>query len=50
MFWYGLAIGLGGGGAIVWLFKDWIMKTILGGQSFALSLRDKAKKIEQALK
>lgn len=37
------------GGAVVWFFKDPILKWYKGAEAFAQSLKDKADKIKSAL-
>lgn len=45
----GLGIGLCGGGAIIWLFKDTIQKWIMGAEAFANNLQTKVNAIKSAL-
>lgn len=42
-------LGFVTGGAIIWFFKDPILKWYKGAEDFAQSLKDKADKIKSAL-
>lgn len=39
-FWTGLGLGMCGGGAIIWLFKDTVQKWVLGVEGFAAKLQN----------
>lgn len=41
--------GFVSGGAVIWFFKDPILKWYKGAEAFAQSLKDKADKIKSAL-
>lgn len=41
MFSFGFWVGVAGGGAVVWFCKDYILKIVLGAESFATSLQAK---------
>jgi hypothetical protein len=42
-------IAFGAGGALIWFFKDQILKLVIGGNALAAKLRAKADKIKAAL-
>lgn len=42
-------LGFVTGGAFIWFFKDWILKQVLGAETFAAKLREKAASIRASL-
>ncbi len=50
LFSLGFWIGMAGGGAIVWVGKDWLTKTFMGAEAFAASLQAQATSITATIK
>ena len=44
------AIGFGAGGAVVWFFKDKLVKWYMGAEAFAKALEAKATALKSAVK
>jgi hypothetical protein len=49
LFTFGFWVGAAGGGAVVWFFKDQILKIVLGAESFAASVQAKADALKAAV-
>lgn len=49
-FWFGLAIGICGGGALGWLCKDWIMVKYKGTAKFVGDLEDQVRSLKARLR
>jgi hypothetical protein len=47
-FWTGFGLGMCGGGAIIWLFKDTVQKWVLGAEGFVSSLQTKINAVKAA--